>query len=987
MGTIARRAALAVRLLLLTGVIAAMADPKWRLVSKDVATIMIVDQSRSMPRGVHDHLHEYVADALAASKKTDRLGAVTTAADALTQSLPAPVRADVDEVRAKLEGGSAMIGLESATDLASGVRLAMSMIPPDAAGRMTLVSDGNETQGSLLTAARAAAAAGVPIDVLPVPYQYTNEVIFDGLYAPATARKGQTINVRMSLTAKASVAGELTLMMGDRPVDLSPDDPSTFGQVYTLDEGMNSLLVPVTVSRAGPQEFRAFFEPIESGGDTIAENNNAAGVTFVSSEGRVLLLSQSSQGVDPLISALDESRIEVEWSPAEDAPRSVIEWQQYDAVILMDTPSYAFDLVQQKELAAYVRDAGGGLVMIGGPNSFGAGGWIGSPVAEVLPVLLDPPQKRQLPIGALAIVLDRSGSMSSQVQGTNMTQQRVATEAAVLGVQALSRFDYVTVIAFSDGEDLVVPLTPCTEPGEIAAKIRSIGPGGGTNMFPAVQSAGAELSKAPVSMKHIIVLTDGQTQGDPNTGLALARSLYQGQNITLSSVAIGDGANVELLRDMALLGNGRPYVVSSANGLATLPQIFIKEAQTVKRSLIWEGDAFNPKVVNGAAEAMRGIGATLPAISGYVVTADREGLALTTARSLEDDPLVAQWQHGLGRAVAFTSDSAPKWSTAWVSWGQYKQFWEQHVRWAMRPSGAANLNVATDIRGDSTHVIVTALDSVGDPLNFAAFRGAVIDPELKPQSFELTQTAPGRYEGDFTSSKPGTHIVTLRYDAAAGDGGAPDRGSVQAAVLRPFPDEYRALEDNTPLLQQVAELTGGRVLPIDDPANADLFSRDGLTMPVARRSIWLVIALASIGLFLADVAVRRVRIDIPAILAWARGLFRKKHATESQVDALRAARQTTRKQLAERAAKTDRPDPESAGPIDKSKKFEASPDQLKKPARSILDGPAPIVDKRGQHAEPQQGGETAKSEEGGMSRLLAAKRRAQDQMKDEDKAN
>lgn len=989
MGSVTRRVALGMRLLLLTAIVTALADPQWRLVSKDVATVMIVDKSRSMPQGVHERLHEYVARALEHSKKTDRLGAVTTAADALTQSLPEPVEPDVEQVRMKLEGGSAMIGLESATDLASGVRLAMSMIPGDAAGRLTLVSDGNETQGSLLTAARAAAAAGIPIDVLPVPYQYGREVIFDGLYAPATARKGQTINVRMSLTAKAPTTGELTLMMGDRPVDLSPDDPETFGQMYTLNEGVNTLMVPVTVARSGAQEFRAFFAPIDPESDAIAENNTAAGVTFVAAEGTVLLIADNPRAAQPLIDAMEESRIGVEARPSDQAPRSLAELQEFDAIVLMDVPAYAFDFAQQREMASYVRDAGGGLVMIGGVNSFGSGGWIGSPVAEVLPVLLEPPQKRNIPKGALAMIMH-------SIEIPNGVYLGKQTAKAAVG--ALSSRDEVGIIEYSwstgnaNGTRWIYPMQEKGDGTAANAAIANMNFGDMPDYGAPMQAALNALSNVKAGQKHLIMVTDGDASM-PSVALI---NQFVAQKITITTVCVdphGGANDATNMKNLANVTGGNSYLIysqSSGNQLAQLPEIFIKEAQTVKRSLIWEGDPFNPKVVNGAAEAMRGIGGSLPAMTGYIVTADREGLALTTARTAEDDPLVAQWQHGLGRSVAFTSDAAPRWSSDWVSWGQYKQFWEQHIRWAMRPTGAANLNVATETRGDSTHVVVTALDSSGDPLNFAAFRGAVVDPTLKPQAFELTQTAPGRYEGDFASNKPGTHIVTLRYDAAAVEGGEPDRGSVQAAVLRPYPDEYRALEDNAPLLRQVAELTGGRVLPDDDPANADLFSRAGLTMPVSLRSIWLVVALVSLGLFLADVAVRRVRIDLPAMLAWARGLFRRQHATATQVDALRAARQTTRQKLAERSAKGDKSHREPAAtPGDRSRKFEAGDEYLKKPARSVTDAPPPIVDKRAKDAEPPRAGEKGKSgaEEGGMSRLLAAKKRAQDQMKDEDKKN
>jgi Ca-activated chloride channel family protein len=256
---------------------------------------------------------------------------------------------------------------------------------------------------------------------------------------------------------------------------------------------------------------------------------------------------------------------------------------------------------------------------------------------------------------------------------------------------------------------------------------------------------------------------------------------------------------------------GRHYEIQTSAALAQIFQIFIKEAQTVRRSLIWEGDPFSPGVIPVPFEPMRGIGA-VPPIDGYVVAADREGPALVALRGKENDPILAAWQHGLGRVVTFTSDATTKWAEAWVAWAGFRAFWEQHLRWAMRPSGSANVRVMTEKDGDATKIIVEMLDPSGERLNFARFKGRVAMPGGGGQEVELREAGMGRYEGRIDTRLPGTYVMSLNYAAPNPAGGPPLEGSVQAAVTRPFADEFRALTDNAPLLRQVASMTGGRVL-------------------------------------------------------------------------------------------------------------------------------------------------------------------------------
>jgi Ca-activated chloride channel family protein len=990
LGPTTRWLALAARLLVIAAIAGALAEPRLRKESEDVAVTVVLDVSRSIPASEQRRIETYIDDVTetTADRRTDRLGVVTVAREAYVQSLPSRL---LDSIERQQTGPA------DATNLAAGLRLAVAVSPDDAASRVLLVSDGNETAGSLLAAAEAARAAGVPVDVLPVEYNYPAEVIVERVVAPATVRGGETINLSVVASATRRTAGRLLITENGEPVDLDPDSDD-LGTVVELDPGKNVLSLPIDPRTPGPVNYEAVFEPLNvttsTGesvvGDSIPENNRASAVTFVGSEGWVMLVGDSDEEIAPLREAMQRADLSVRQRRADQVPDDLTRLNAYEAIVLVNQPAYAFSERQQQNLRRYIHDSGGGLVMTGGPDSFGAGGWIGSPLEDALPVQLDPPQKRQMPMGALAIVLDSSGSMGSPVTGTNMDQQQLANESSIAAIETLSRLDQVTVLAFSGSTRVVVPLTPVNDPAGIARRIRSIGPMGGTNMFPALDEAAVRLRSSPAGVKHVIVLSDGQTMGSNGEGFNLAQRLYS-QGVTISSVAVGDGANEQLLEGIAQRAGGRFYKVQGAGALMQLPQIFMKEAQTVKRSLIWEGDPFSPQVVGLPVETMRGIGA-VPAISGYVVTAPRDGLSQITIKATQvndagdtvEDPIAAQWQYGLGRVAVFTSDATTRWAGDWVGWQGYKQFWEQQIRWAMRPAGSSNVRVLTEERGEQTAIIVEALDDQGERLNFASFRARVSTPDGTAADVRLRQVGPGRYEGTIDTDQPGSYVVSMQYGAPGRDGGPDLRGTVQAAMSRPFADEFRALETNTALLRQVAAITGGEVLEAD-PTLDQPWRREGLTMPISTRAIWLAIAVASLGLFIADVGIRRVRIEPAAIARSVGKAFGRtaKRETDQQVDTLRAAREKARQRTTQPAGQPAGDTPTSAAAA--VAKAESKAESNTEPAEAIaLSGEQEAPAFQNLSKPDRKAPAKPDSDEGGMSRLMRAKKRAMDEFNEDE---
>ncbi len=964
LGTVTKWAAITLRLLVFFLLALAMAEPMWRREAKDLAVNVVIDASDSVPATRQPEVDEYVKRAAQRSEhKDDRLGVLTVAKNAYVQELPSKLNDHVERQH---------IGATDGTDLATGVRLAIATAPKDAGFRILLISDGNQTDGNVLQAAETAKAQGVPIDVLPVRYKYENEVLVDRVVAPATAREGETINLRVVLQATKASRGRLTVLMNDQPLDLDPDSPAEAARV-TLKGGLNVLELPVKVQRAGPQKFDAVFEPEGPSDDAVTQNNQSGVVTIVSGEGRILVLCQKPEENQPFLDALEKSKIRAEVRTAANLPSSLTELNGYDAIVMLDESAYDFTQKGQEDLRQYIHETGGGLLMIGGPHSFGAGGWIGSPLEDALPVKLDPPDKRQMPKGALALVLHSVEAPDGVFLG-----KKVAESA----LNSLSRLDLFGMVEYGwgGGYSWVHPLSLVGDGSAAKRSIQNLAFGDMPDFTPAMQLAYDGLAAADAGQRHVIMISDGDAQTPPTSLL----DKFVAKRITVSCVGVypHGGTETGRMKFISDYCGGRYYFVNTQAGLATIPGIFIKEAQTVRRSLIWEGNAFVPQVLAGG-QALRGL-SSVPPISGYVVMAEREGLSLTTLKGREGDPILAEWQYGLGRVVTYASDATTRWNPQWVAWGNYQQFWEQQLRWVMRPQGNANMKVITENKGDKTIITVEATDAAGERLNFAQFQGRLASPDGDGQDVELKQIGPGRYQGVASTGKPGAYVLGLKYAVPdPSQDGKVLQGSVQAAVTRPFADEFRTLEDNAGLLTQVAQLTGGRVLDWDNVTSAELWSREGIKMPVSTQPFWLWAAIAALTMFLMDVGVRRVRIDIPAM--W-RSLRRGFGAGGAQagvaIGGLKAAREQARAKLAERGkltpAELEAQAREAARQAVKtaSVKFEASAEQLKNAGKSgvAIGGaearvtPTRVLKKDGPSSEE------------GMGRLLKAKKKAQDEM-------
>ncbi len=830
-------------------------------------------------------------DRLAAGRgPDDLLGVVVFDGSAAAVALP---------TRGDITGRSLDVRLREGTDVASSLRFAASLIPADAAGRLVLVSDGVETTGDARAAAHELAGrfptargarGSLPVDAVPVEYEVRGEVMVEHVDAPPAAASESTVTVRVVLAATDPARGTLHMLRDGEPIDMGAGAGA--GRALSLAPGRHVELVRVALPPARVHRFEAVWEPETAEGpdgttlalgDSIPENNRAEAFTVTPGRGSVLLLDGVSDGRpgeagSTLARSLEQAGIGVTVLPPPAAPSDPLSLQLYDLVILQNVPADALDPTAQHALAAHVRDLGAGLVMIGGPDSFGPGGWKGTPIEPILPVSLDLPESLIVPSAAIVLVIDNSGSMGRGVFGSSRTQQQIANEAAAHAVTILDRADLVGVIAFSNAPRVVHPLSPNSDPATLASRIRGISPGGGTNLLPALEEAARQLESARAEVRHVIVLSDGVSMNAELLPGAAADLFERG--IRVSTISVGQEADIATMSAIAEQGGGQHHYVVNPNAL---PSIFVKTVRLVRSPMIREAP-FRPVVTPSGSPMTESIG-TPPMLGGLVLTQTRREPTIISAMLTPDgEPLLAHWNVGLGQVAAFTSD-AHHWAARWLDWPGYARMWTQVVRTLSRPATTHGYDLMTLVRDGRLRVRFEAADDAGTPLDALAVDATVYGPGEEPTTIRLDQTGPGVYEGSVEASRTGAYVAVVKPRQA----GRPLPPAIGGTTISSG-EEYRSLRSNAALLRDVASITGGRVLTLDSLDAATVFDRAAAPPRLASAPLWRHLLIAAIVVLMLDVGTRRIAWD--RFVSREFGVELRRAAAEALADRGEEARRT-----------------------------------------------------------------------------------------------
>lgn len=915
--------ALLVRLTLLGLFVMLLAQPRAVRTSDSLAVVYALDMSASIHPDQISQAEAFITRTVSQKPEGDEAGLIVFGSSAAVE-LPPEKSFPVDE---NAPEGTLYLNARidrDATNLEQALALGAAILPEGLRGRIVLISDGAETAGDLKSVLEQLRARGIAVDVLPVTYSYDQEVWIERIDLPQGVKIGEPYEASVLISSLKSGKAKLVLEENGQPVRDEPFD-------IEYREGKNRIDIPIFLRAPGYYEYTATLLP-EPGTDGREENNKAVGYIYVEGEGKVLVIAdplrRDDRDFERLVQAIREGERSVEVIDAYACPRDPLSLMPYDSLIFANVPQDAFDAVQLDAVRDAIYNQGIGFLMIGGQNSFGPGGYHRTVIEEALPVTMDITKKKVLPKGALAIILHTCEFPEGNTWAKRITKQAIK----VLGAE-----DEVGVLAYGTGEYWIFELTPAGEYETLVPKINGASIGDMPAFGPTMQMGLTALQQSDAATKHMIIISDGDPQAPPPNVL---QGFVQNM-ISISTVAIfpHGGQEIGLLRTIANATGGRYYFPADPN---ELPSIFIKEAKTLKRSMIQEKE-IHP-ALGYPSPVMEGING-LPPLFGFVLTSLKENALAENvlftvpedAEAGETDPVLAIWRYGLGTTAAFTSSLSNQWARDWVDWEKYRAFVKQLLIRISRVRKAGHLRMWTYNAGGEGIVMV---EDFAPQERFLDVTAQVSGPGGMALSVPLKQVGPRRYQASFPANDKGRFQVT----AIGKGGGEEDR--VHGGFIISYSPEFLKFTSNWSNLRQIKDVTGGEELTPQSTA-ADIYNRRLPKQSSRPIFDWLLIALAC--LLPLDVAVRRVQLDWNVIKQWL-GLGRKVDTTKT-MGALLARKEQMGAHLKGRAE--ERPLPPSAGP-------RSGPVTTRRTIETIKAPP--------QTAPPPQAEDTT------MSRLLKAKR-------------
>ena len=824
---IKHRVARVMRCLLTCLCVLALAAPSVVLPGGQQAVWILADASASA-RGMQDQMTQSVRTALENKDASVNAGVIAFGGNAMVEK---PLAQD-----GTYNGVTTAVDAQ-ASDLSSALTLASALLPEDAQGRIVVLSDGATVD--VRAAAQQLAARGVTVDYQSFSGDALPDAQISQLNVPSRVYQGQSFTVTVQVTANHDTAGTLVLYQNRTPVS---------SREVTLRRGDNTFTFRDTAADTGVVTYEA---RLISEGDSCAQNDSMGGYVYVQGAPKLLLVEGRQGEGSEMAAMLSAAAMQYETVLPAQLPYDAEQLRQYDGVVLVNVDYDAADEEQWAALDSAVRVLGRGLTVIGGDSSYALGGYRRSRLEDMLPVTIDVRNKLDLPSLALMLVIDKSGSMSDGMFGT--TRLELAKEAAMRAAEVLTPNDQVGVIAFDDAAKWVVNLQKAEDVEAIQNQIGTIRPGGGTAFFTALYEATYALMNAQAQQKHIIFLTDGEA-GD--TGYLQLCDIMQQNDITLTTVAVGSGADQATLRTLAQQGGGRAY---AANEFDNLPKIFTKETYLVSGSYV-QNRTFTPVITEQSALTdFEGF----PQLSGYLAATEKS-LATVSLMSDREDPILAWWQYGAGRVVAFMADSRGAWTSELLQWDQAAAFYGGMAAFTL-PGEEREGQLTTERQGDALRIVYTAPEGAQTGLSTSV---TALLPDGTQTQLALQESAPGVYEGEIAAAQLGAYALRVEQRDASGE----LQRVMEGGAVNGYSGEYDLRSQNSEsTLPYLSALTGGR--EITDSAemlkstHAVVRARRDLTQPL----LWALMVL-----LLCDIALRRLSWDV---------------ALERYLNARRAARQ------------------------------------------------------------------------------------------------
>ncbi len=792
---------------------------KWML--DTVSTIFVVDASDSF--ATNKGLAEaFVREAMQLKPGKDNAGVVAFGDNTLVESF--------------IERKPVFEGLHTKpsglyTNIENALTTALSLFPESSRKRVVLITDGKENTGDSSKLASYMLEQGVDLKLFRLDTEASNEAAVDSIEVPQKVSLGEEFSIVVNITSRISTSAKLTLISGRN---------STVEEQIQLQKGSNRFAFRDRAESGGLKSYRVVLEPVL---DTESRNNEASAIISVLDRPRILVIEDKAGEADDLIGILEASDIDFKRIFASAAPSTLQELAAYKTIISCNVSAENLNEGFLNSLETYVRDMGGGFIAAGGEDSFALGGYYKTSLEKVLPVSMELKGKKEVPDMAMVLIIDKSGSMTEGRGG--ITRLDIAKEAAARTLDSLRPKDQIGVIAFDDTVYWVVK-TQTAEAGEsIRDDIGTIRPGGGTSILPALEEGYESISKVNAKIRHIILLTDGQAE---QTGYDVLIKKMNEENITISTVAVGQGADVRLLETIAKGGNGRFYFTDE---FLNIPRIFAKETFMAARAYL-NNREFVPGI-SSLHPILMGVGEQgLPSLLGYVAATPKD-TARVLLTSDQEDPILTVWQYGLGKTAAWTSDVSGKWNANYAGWEKNAVLWQNIVNWTIEKYEQGMLHLEAKVQG-SKGIIKVMTEASAEASDLQA---TVISPSLESINLVLQPTAPGEYVGSFDIRETGGYLIKAvqRFEGET-------ITSAETGLSVQYSPEYK-LDANAASIERLLKEAGGTIITTAEEVYKgelkDVFGIIDLT------NFLLTTALL---LFLLDTAIRRLNLPLGRLEAF-----------------------------------------------------------------------------------------------------------------------
>ncbi len=761
--------------------------------TNEVATVFVVDRSDSVgPRGI-GAAERFVEEAIEA-----RIEGNDSARSAVVISADGSRVEQLLRDRDRTNTASFVEIDQDRTDLASGLRLAGAMLPDDSKKRVVVLSDGRATSGNALAEAAHLAERGVAIDYVLIDESSGSDASVAAVRAPSVVDDGESVVIEATLYSTVAQPAVVTLrrngeIVGSTEVQLNEGNTAVSLRDTPPVGGLVSYDVSVSVAL-----------------DDQTRNDVGRTAVLVEGPARVLVVSGATGAAQSLVGALESSSIVVEEALPGQIP-ALDRLAGYQAVVLVDVTADDLTEKQMIDLTAMTRDLGRGLVTVGGPQSYGMGGYKDSTLESVLPVISDvlDPQRRRTVAQVFAIDTSESmgnchcaedGRMDDRIAG-GVTKTDIARAGAARAIDALNADDEIGILGIDTNTQWLLDLQQIPSDDIIQAGLAQVTPAGDTNLQATLVDAAEQLRNSDAGLKHIILFSDGFTPSGNMDELRKDAAALFDEGITVSVVGTGEGSANEL-RDIAEAGGGRFY---PGRDLARIPEILVQESVIASRSFINEGEFF--PTITASSTVTDPLDST-PPLFGFVATTAKPSARTLMVIGDEQDPLLATWQIGLGRASSWTSDAELRWTQAWPDWEGYVSFWSRLVRDTFPIDAGGSVRATIDGDQLDIRVEVPGDDAVGAG---AAGSGPgavtvnVTDPDGVQRTVELTPAGDDVYVGSTSVSSAGSYAVGA---SVVGSSGTTAVGSDLATLS--YAAEYLPSPVNEALLASISQTGGGR---------------------------------------------------------------------------------------------------------------------------------------------------------------------------------